>query len=154
MAEFGTEKMVNIILCSVFLEIAAWQDLRKKAVGLWVYGLFGVFGVGLRLWQKDTAAGGYGAMVGIALLLMSRISDGAIGYGDGLFFTVSGIYLGLRLNLQLFLFGSFLCGTVCLLVFLVGLSKGENTRKKTVPFLPFMIPVWIWMVSCWTEVYL
>ena len=152
MLERGTVKMVSILLFSVFLTVAAWQDLRKKAISLWVYCLFGVIGIVLRLCQKDAAVGGFGAVVGIALLLLSQIFGGAIGYGDGLFFVVSGIYLGLTRNLQLFLFGSFLCGIVCLIVFLVGFSNGENARKQTVPFLPFMIPVWVWMVSCWLEV--
>ena len=132
-----------------FLMIAAVQDYRRKQIDLWVFGVFGFLIAGgnvcLYIAAKeyfrlaDMAAG---AGIGILLLGISAASHGGIGAGDGCFFIISGLALGFWSNLIVFSFAALLCGIWCLLL-LVRLrfsgKKNENLRKKTVPFIPFVL---------------
>ena len=108
-----------------FLLAASWQDLRNKSVSIWLYL-------------------GYGAAV--VLLAAGRLTSGAIGSGDGMFFIVSGLYLSLNENIRLLLNGILWGGVFCLFLFLYGKKHGRNIHRMAVPFLPFLIPGWIWMV--------
>ena len=83
---------------------------------------------------------------------MERQTKGAVGLGDGCFFLITGCYLGGWRTLELLMgavFVSSLAGGVWMLTALLG-GKGnglwEKMRKKKLPFLPCVLPVWIWML--------
>ena len=44
-----------------------------------------------------------GILIGVVLLAVSKVTGGAVGMGDGLLFTITGIYFGFRKNLILLL---------------------------------------------------
>ena len=138
---------INKILFVIFLLAAAWEDGREKAVSLWLFKAAGVAGVILALLQGDM--GGERLLsytVGLGLLLLSQLTGEAIGIGDGCFFVVSGLYLSALVNLKLLIYGIFLNGIVCGGMYVWSRLKGRDVRKKSVPFLPFLVPVWIGMV--------
>ncbi|GLC80831.1 prepilin peptidase [Lacrimispora brassicae] len=138
---------INKILFVIFLLAAAWEDGREKAVSLWLFKAAGVAGVILALLQGDM--GGerlLSCTVGLGLLLLSRLTGEAIGMGDGCFFVVSGLYLSPLVNLKLLIYGIFLNGIVCGGMYVWSCLKGRDVRKKSVPFLPFLVPVWVGMV--------
>ena len=93
-----------------------------------------------------------GMLPGILLFWMERQTKGAVGLGDGCFFLITGCYLGGWRTLELLMgavFVSSLAGGVWMLTALLG-GKGnglwEKMRKKKLPFLPCVLPVWIWML--------
>ncbi|WP_337501798.1 hypothetical protein [Clostridium sp.] len=93
-----------------------------------------------------------GMLPGIFLFWMERQTKGAVGLGDGCFFLITGCYLGGWRTLELLMgavFVSSLAGGVWMLTALLG-GKGnglwEKIRKKKLPFLPCVLPVWIWML--------
>ena len=98
------------------------------------------------LWFFLNAWGPYlaGVLPGAALLALSWLGCG-IGAGDGFFFLVSGLLLGLRHNL-LFLCGTVLCcGLFGLGYYVWSRLKGNDAGGKTeLPLLPFGVIPGIW----------
>lgn len=137
----------NYYIFALFLVLAAWQDFQRKSVAVRLYLFFGLMAVILKLIAGHWGLIGFsGIGVGLILLAIGRLAGGAIGSGDGWFFVVGGIYLGLSDTIRLLMSGVFLCGLVCLGLFLYGVKTGKDVKKMAVPFLPFLIPAWIWMV--------
>lgn len=138
---------VNKIIFGVFLLAAAWEDGREKAVSVWLFQAAGMAGLILALLQGDIGRERLlSCMIGVGLLLLSRLTGEAIGMGDGWFFVVSGLFLRARLNLKLLICGIFLNGIVCGGIYVWGWLQGRDYKKKTVPFLPFLVPVWFGLV--------
>lgn len=130
-----------------FLAAAAWQDLRKRSVSVWLYFGYGAAGTLIRLYMGGLGFMSLGGMlVGAGLLAAGRIAGGRIGSGDGWFFVVGGFYLSFYDTLRLFLFGALAGGLFCLFFALHGMRRGKNMYGVPVPFLPFLVPAWIGMV--------
>lgn len=127
------------------LAICSAEDIRKKQIRLNVILAFGIVGVILHmLWQMQTIENVLlGMGVGAALLLLAMFTGGKIGIGDGVLMVVTGIYLGLEQNLELFLCSLFICAVyaLCLLIFR---KKG---RKDTVAFVPFVLVSYVCMLA-------
>lgn len=130
---------------------AAVQDFRFRSISGRLLAISGAVGFILCFRQGREIGPVLGSMaVGAFLLLLSRISRGAIGEGDGWFFTVSGLYLNFWDNLLLLSSGLFLGGIFALFLttaaFLNG-SKG-SAGKRRIPFLPLLLPAGLWMALC------
>lgn len=158
-------EMARMGVFLMFLLAAAWQDFGTKQVStelLWLSGTAALVCQSLSVlclaFMKEAGAeeavlpfflnawGPYlaGVLPGAALLVLSRLGCG-IGVGDGVFFLVSGLLLGLRHNLL------FLCGTVLCCGFNLALAitscrrKGNYKGGKTeLPLLPFGVIPGIW----------
>ena len=87
-----------------------------------------------------------GILPGLALLFLSRMTQEAVGKGDGCFFIISGLFLELFLNIRLLLYGILLSGVFGGGFYFYSRLKGRDVRKTAMPFLPFLVPVWIGMV--------
>lgn len=138
----------------LYLAIAAGQDLRRKSVELWVYAGFGVCAL-LSLayqWLMTDGQVAWGDLfsslcLGLGLIGCSLLWHRAIGVGDGCFFLVSGLMLGFWENLALLCYGMLLCGLYCLgLAVWNQVLYHRDMRRHTVPFLPFLVPVGLWIV--------
>ena len=96
-------KLVHIIFMT-FLTVAAWQDLRNKSISVWLYLGYGAVAGAIRLTGGEPVLQALsGGLVGVVLLAAGRLTAGAIGSGDGLFFVVSGLYLSFYDNVRLLL---------------------------------------------------
>lgn len=137
-----------------FLLTAALQDARKKSVNVWVYVVFAVLSA---VWAgyRWLAAGQppewmnlFGSIsLGLALLGCGMVAGGAVGAGDGCFFVVSGLMLGFWENLALLFYGTILCGSYSLLYLVWSrIHLHRYGGAKTVAYLPFLVPVGIWLV--------
>lgn len=135
------------ILFLCFVLVAAAQDLRQKQVNIVIYATFGAAALAVELFHIVSGEGMYSWMdfgasisLGLGLLGIGVLSNGAIGTGDGCFFAVSGLLLGFWENLALMCYGILSCGLFCLGYYVLGhLRGGENLGKRTVPFLPFVV---------------
>lgn len=145
----------------IYLSVAAWQDGRHQAVSGRVFLFFFahfltsqvcqcVCGADLQempasLWYcgmvRETELGQLlgGALLGGAMMLLSWFSHGALGMGDGIFFLISGIYLGFWRNLLLLCTALFLCSGAGLCCIMRGRMTGRDCRKKKLPFLVFVL---------------
>ena len=134
----------GLFLC--FLLIAAGQDLHKKSVAVWVYLLFGSLALVGQSWNQwgDLLCG---ACPGLAMLGISMLWKDQVGTGDGCFFLVSGLMLGFWQNMALLCYGLFLCSGYCLVKLVWNqILNRKNVGKQTVPFLPFLVPVGVWLL--------
>lgn len=137
------------MLFLIFLAVAAWQDMRDKEIDAWLYVVFGgliwfgklCFDGPVELWREAV-----NAVPGIALVLLSRLSGGAVGEGDGWFFVVAGVALGVWNAVALFFISLFLCCLWCAGMAVWGWRRRISVRRKTVPFLPFVLPAVLWIL--------
>ncbi len=155
---------ISHVIFSSFLIIASWQDLRRKQVQMWVFLVFGTLAgtwflcfagaeifsllknertksIGSILCQTVGQAGIWvlpALVPGLLLFWSNRISGGAVGSGDSLFFLITGVLLGWETTVSLFLASTGLCGIFCLALYVwYRVVHGENASRRTVPFLPF-----------------
>ena len=136
------------MLFLIFLAVAAWQDMRDKEIDAWLYVVFGgliwfgklCFDGPVELWREAV-----NAVPGIALVLLSRLSGGAVGEGDGWFFVVAGVALGVWNAVALFFMSLFLCCLWCAGMAVWGWRRRISVRRRTVPFLPFVLPAVLWI---------
>lgn len=139
------EKISHLVF-GIFLLMAAWQDGKEQKISVFLFLIAGVAGGVLLLLQGQWGINRLcSSLTGVGLLVLSRLSREAIGYGDGLFFIVSGLFLPLNVNLQMLIFGLTVSGLVSGGIIFIGIIKGRNRNRKTLPFIPFLIPVWIGM---------
>lgn len=141
----------------VYLLAAAWQDVSRRRIRGWVYWAGAILaalsraaemtsgGLGELAEAQQPAELALGPLVGLGLLALCRLTGGAVGAGDGWFFAVSGLYLGLWDNLLLLLSGLWLCFLFAGGMLLWGKCTGRDLRKRTIPFLPFLVPA-AWMI--------
>lgn len=143
----NTLKVINESIFSLFLFIFAWQDWKTKSVSVWLLAAAGLAGVILSFLQGTFGLSRLiSCLPGAGLLLLSRLTDEAVGAGDGLFFIVSGLFLNTEMNFGLLIYGILLNGLSCGGIYFCHRFQGKNAGKKTIPFLPFLIPVWIGLV--------
>ena len=137
---------LNFIVFGMFLLAAAWEDGRKKSISIWLLLSGGAAGIALCLLQREDCFKFTGCLVGLVLLAVSKLSKESVGTGDGCFFIISGLFLPDLSNLILFFYGLSLSGIFCGLFFLLNRVKGIDVGKERIPFIPFLVPVWLIMV--------
>lgn len=125
-----------LVICSV-------EDVRRKEMHLLILLGFGVLGIGLHMAFRSMSIYEIlgGMLIGVILLLLSILSDGKIGKGDGVLMVVTGTYLGFWNNLLLLWFATCLTGVFGLIVYF--------RRRQTdveLPFAPFVLAAC--MVGC------
>lgn len=135
------EKTVRILML-LFLGWNSISDLRKKKIsGISVIG-FGVLGLILILWrgsEKDVAVLlkdlFCSSIPGVLLCMLSKVSRGSVGMGDGILVMVMGIYIGIYRIIITAAWAFFLAlfwgiGLLCL---------GKKNKQYAFPFIPFLM---------------
>lgn len=119
-----------------FLSVNSFQDIRKRQIylsAIVVYGLLGILYIFLH--RDHLAVLLLGAVPGMLLMCVGKISGGALGMGDGLAVMISGIYMGIWKTLE-FTALSLLLAAVWAGFLMFVKKKG---RKESFPFVPFML---------------
>lgn len=136
--------MVRNSIFMVFLLLTAWQDLKSRQIEVWIFGVFGIAAAVMMMnpgnlfeevsWIQSALGAGFG----LGLLILGKVTGGSIGAGDGCFFTVTGMMLGIRSCLLLFAGTVFLCGiySLCFITYRK-LRYSVKSGKEMIPFLPF-----------------
>nr|WP_314463994.1 prepilin peptidase [uncultured Clostridium sp.] len=138
---------MNCIVFGMFLLAAAWEDGRRKSIRIQLFISAGAAGIVLCFLQReDLTSRLTGCLVGLALLAVSRLTKESVGTGDGCFFIISGLFFPALFNLKLLVYGLSLCGIFCGLFFLINRVNGVDVGKEKIPFIPFLVPVWLIMV--------
>ena len=76
-----------------------------------------------------------GVILGIALILLSKVTDGSIGMGDGIVFCLTGMVLGLAGNFSLLCTSLLLSGILSIVLVCARVVK----RNDSIPFVPFIL---------------
>ena len=168
------DSTIRLLAASVFLWTAAIPDLRTKRIPVWipavfllaaaVWDMFLPYGLatdlltfsGSALEQTGVAAGWLtplsldrrelwaGAVPGAVLLLLSFLSRGKIGEGDGICLLVCGLFVGITQTvwiLELALLFTAAAGAALLL------TKRLRADDQ-IPFLPFLAAASIILLLC------
>ena len=123
------------------LGVCGLEDIKIKRIRLAVVNIFAILGIVFhiiyeRITWLDMLGG---AAVGVLLLIIGYFSKEKIGYGDGLLFMATGIYLGFWNNLVLLWLSTSLAGIYGLILMLFKKRK----RDSEIPLVPFMLAVYV-----------
>ncbi|MCL2253027.1 MAG: hypothetical protein FWC09_01160 [Lachnospiraceae bacterium] len=137
---------MNDAIILFFLAMFAFFDIKSKKIPLCLIMIFGIVAVLVSVLGSDFDKWAFLAkmMPGVFLLLISFISNQAIGYGDGLIVLLIGLLTPLHINISLIL-AAFLLSALASIIVLV-LKKG--TKNSKLPFVPFLLSAWV-LVMFW-----
>ncbi|MBQ7724701.1 MAG: prepilin peptidase [Lachnospiraceae bacterium] len=126
----------NMIL-GTFLGICSYTDIRKKVVYVKVIVPFLLIGILLCISPLGNGIHNalYGTVVGLAILILSFATNGAVGEGDGLVLMITGFYLGFLNNIRLLCMALFLSAIVSVAAVILG----KWGKKTELPFMPFLL---------------
>lgn len=141
----GGIDMLYYLVIGVLLLVCSVQDIRKKEIsnislligaGVVVFVLLaeGVLCENLfsaeASWWKNCC----GMIPGICVWILSYVTRGGIGTGDGYLLCISGAALGLDVNLALLCYGLLLAGAFSGILLVMRRVK----RETKLPFVPFL----------------
>jgi leader peptidase (prepilin peptidase)/N-methyltransferase len=138
------EKLLMLIL-GVLLLLCAVQDILKKKVSLWILGLGAAVTITcIPFCEKLSPVSRIGGLaIGLGVIMLSKVTAGKIGMGDGILLCVSGIGLGFWGNLELFGIALFLAAVLSILLLMFRVVD----RKKGIPFVPFLFAGYLILFS-------
>lgn len=124
----------------IYLLLMAVNDIRKKEIHL---GITAVVGVALAakqlylVYQGEMSAGSafLGILTGIFLIVVSVVTGGQIGIGDGILFVICGLFFSLYETSILLLISLFLTAVVSGIMIVIK----RVGKRDTIPFAPFVL---------------
>lgn len=130
--------IVRIAVAAVLLLIEGIRDLKTKEIDMVVPVFSAVAAVILAFVGKDPGVISmlFGIAEGIVLIVLSFLTKGGIGQGDGIILCVTGLMFGWKANLIMFFWGCLICAVTSLILMI--LKKAD--RKTGIPFIPFLFP--------------
>ncbi|WP_461811606.1 prepilin peptidase [Faecalimonas sp.] len=120
----------------IFLCVCSLWDLRVKKIPIWLLGM-GAIGVLFsymvcRNRMLLDVIGGIG--IGGICLVISKVTNESLGYGDSLLICLLGSYAGFFITIWVVTFAFVVVGIFSLFFFI---GKG-GYKDKTIPFVPFL----------------
>ncbi len=146
--------MVGKIVLLCYLIVMSGCDLVRGRISLRLSLVAAVVLLSLRVLQVQQGEVSWvvafsGIFVGVALLLLTKVTRGAVGAGDGVVFVITGLLFGIWENVVL----------LCMSLFLLGIVGGillmihRVHRKTLIPFVPFVLLVYggmlVWKFVEW-----
>lgn len=124
--------------------LSAIKDLKRKEVSLWILGIGGIILSSLFIitansnWMDRFL----GALVGGALLGISKVTKEQIGIGDGLLFCITGIGIGFWHNISLLLYSLMLAAVFSIFM----LCYKRTLKNQVIPFVPFVFLAYLGVI--------
>lgn len=136
----GVTFLIRISFGMALLAFALWDHKNRKlpmAPMLWLLAV----GIPLVFAEKTDSLSNifFGVGIGAFLCVISKLTDGSIGMGDGLLTILTGLYTGGIFTFICLCF-AFLFSAVAALYFISIKKKG---KKDSLPFIPFMLAGYI-----------
>lgn len=133
----------NYLLLLFYLIVCCYTDLKKHTINLLISIIFTLLGIitGIFLFDYSFISMAISLIPGISLFVISLIFPASLGLGDGLIFTICGIYLGINFTIQL-LFLSLVIS--CIFSILLIIKK--HSRKYQFPLAPFIFVSYVFIL--------
>ena len=129
----------SVVSIAVLL-ILSFQDIKRREISGYLVIIYGLSGIVIGMFKIPVMELLLSAVPGAFLLILGRITDEGIGYGDGLVILALGIWVGLYLSLVALIVGILLLGIVSLGYVLMMKIKREKVFLQTkMPFMPFLL---------------
>ncbi len=139
--------IIKIMVVVGVLVLCAYGDIREKKVSVYMI-LAGIGGtIILNILGKDISLVNalLGAALGIVLIVVSKLTKGALGTGDAMLTVMIGLSIGL-FNTMLALFYALLITSVVSVILLLL----KRVKKQTaMPFVPFMLLGYLGVIFSW-----
>ncbi len=135
------EGMFRQLSVLAMLGICSYEDLKSRQISVVWLAVFALEGILCCLFSGEgLMAHVITAMVpGLLLFLLSFVSGGGIGQGDGMLLMVAGIFLGGSCVLSILVYAVILSGIYALFLFIVR-KKG---KKYEIAFVPFLLAAFL-----------
>ena len=119
------------------LGLCSLEDIKRKELTIVYILMFGIGGIILHLFAPVCSIYSvlWGMVIGIGLILVSLVTRGSVGMGDGILLMVTGVYLGGYGNLELFMKGLFFAAVWSLGLLVLKKKRG----KEEIAFVPFLL---------------
>lgn len=119
------------------LGLCSLEDVKHRQLTIIYILMFGIGGVILHLLVPVCSIYSIlcGMLLGIFMLLISAVTQGSIGMGDGILLMVTGVYLGGYENLRLLMTGLMFSALWSLGL----LAFRKKKRKDEIAFVPFLL---------------
>ena len=129
--------VLSYLLCNT------WMDLKYRKISFWMSMIYGFVGVVLFIVLNHISWFSLigGVAIGGIIFLISKLTKGGIGIGDSYLIAVTGIFLGLEMNITLLMYALFLSSLYSVLLFF----RKKFYRKKKIPFAPFLLLAYLFM---------
>lgn len=133
------------IVCLGILVIVSVIDIkyRKIPVRILIAMNVGAFIFQCLCRREEVVLVAGGVIVGIVFLLISRVTEEGVGYGDSLGILGLGIYLGLWKLFEV-LAGAFFMLAICAVAVLI---RKKMSRKIALPFYPFLTAAYVFWLA-------
>ena len=117
------------------------EDVRKKRIDILPLLAFSVIGAIYQTVTRDSTIPEIcgGMLLGVGLLGIAKMTGESLGYGDGLLFLVTGIYLGGWDNCSLLMTSLVLAFVFAIIQILVR----KKSAKSEIPFVPFVLSAYV-----------
>lgn len=129
--------MIQEIGLCLFLGYFTYEDIKTRRLsgkGIFLFAIVGgIISVLFPAYRIGQILLGMG--IGGGLLIMSLLSKGGIGVGDGIVVLISGIYLGVQENCFLLLLALLVSSLYSGILWIVK----KVDRKQKIPFIPFLL---------------
>lgn len=136
--------MQEIVLVGSFLSLNSYYDIRYRKVCLPSLCIYAVVGILWSVFYNNASMLSIllGSGLGLLLVIMSRLSKGAVGMGDGWLLMVCGCMLGIIKNIELLFIGLMVSAVLSLFLLVVKRVK----KNYEIPFVPFLLIAYVGMV--------
>lgn len=122
---------------AILLMYSSWTDIRRREISGRALMIFGV--VGLLFTYIGIQLEGFlfctGILLGLFLMVLSVLTQGELGMGDGLLVLVIGLFLGGEKTLAVLLTGMLLAALFSMTMLV---ARGFM-RRHPFPFVPFLL---------------
>jgi len=138
------EILIKILLGALLL-ICGIQDIKKQKIQMGII-LLGIaltiaclpFCHSIALVERLS-----GFAIGVGVLFLSKATAGKIGMGDGLLLCITGLGLGFWPNLGLFGIALLFAAIISIVLLVFRLAD----RKKSIPFVPFLLIAYAFVLA-------
>ncbi len=138
------------LILGVLLMFGALYDIKHRSISIKYIQLFFLTGVLILIMQgnlnKTFSQYALGLMIafipGILMILLARISNEQIGYGDGIIVLLIGLFLNIHILLGIVLCAIFLAGLMGVILFIFR----NRIKTKGIPFLPFIFVSYLFQI--------
>lgn len=129
----------------LYLTAVAFEDLKTRRISFWLL-LAGMIPGFWNLCNSNIASHLWAVLIGISMLILSGITGGALGEGDGWFFLLCALYWDAR-EVGILLLGSLVIGGGWgMALFMYGRWSGSRKMANaTIPLLTCVWPVGVWL---------